>query len=144
MIVTVTVPGVVVEHPRLGSSTGCCSTGCCSTIPNSSQHFEAGGGVRWYTLGQSVSQSRLILHAWGSTLRRPFGAPSPCRTNKKIAGSHGTGGLVYRPYCLQQQASPSPPPLHRALRRMNARIRTMALSLELVSSPPLGSLPSAR
>ena len=51
MIVTVTV---VVEHPRLGSSTG-----CCSTIPNSSQHFEAGGGVRWYTLGQSVSQSRL-------------------------------------------------------------------------------------
>ena len=34
--------------------------------------------------------------------------------------------------------------LGRALTRMNARIRTMVLSLELVSSPPLGSLPSAR
>ena len=69
-------------------------------------------------------------------------SPHPVeRTNKKTASSNGICGLDYRPYRLQQQASPSPPPLHRALRRMNARIRTLARSTPPAHLPISPRLP---
>jgi hypothetical protein len=48
------------------------------------------------------------------------------RTNKKTAGSHGSGGLDDRLHRLQQQVNSSPRPHHPALRRTSAHARTRA------------------
>jgi hypothetical protein len=68
--------------------------------------------------------------------RRPFGIPSPAeRTNKKTAGSHGTGSLDDRPHLLRQQVSSRAPPSPSS-----TLARTLARPIALAHQPPLPPL----